>query len=221
MARPDSPEDLPIDERAHDGNAFERDGSPAVSGAGLSVALNVAFYLIVLAVGIGYDHTHRLRSPRSGVPGAFSANWLARVHAPLFPLMPLEAIGPVRVLLDQAHDCVLAGQWDCVNAATHAAIALRGEASGVQPGTSPEARTLLAQANVNEVWISSHANAARPAGIGRDERLKVAVHVSAPYERERRYRHTGHTGHTDASILARKTVARPASPEFLADLYRH
>ncbi|HKT96759.1 MAG TPA: hypothetical protein VJS30_09515 [Paraburkholderia sp.] len=179
------------------------------SGVGFNVALSVAFYLIVLAVGIGYDHSHRLRSPQSNPPAGSSADWLASVRPPPFPLMSFEAIGPIRVLLAQAHDCALAGRWDCMNSATHAAIALRNDSSETQPESQPETQTLLAQANANETWVSSRATVAGRAYIDRSERLKVAAHVRAPYDRWRHYRHSG------------RASVRPASPEFLAGLYRH
>ncbi|WP_028220769.1 hypothetical protein [Paraburkholderia oxyphila] len=213
MTIPNSPEDRSTDEPAHSKEEIERDSllSPVTSGAGLSVALSVAFYLIVLTVGIGYDHTHRLRSPPSGTPDASSAAWLASVQAPIRRLMPAEVIGPVRVLLAQAHDCALAGRWDCVNDSTHAAIALRGDPSEAQP----EAPTMVAEANANEMGVSSHAAFASPTYVGRSERLKVAAHASTPYGKWRHYRHTG------VGFIAKRTTARRASPELLADLYRH
>ncbi|MFX1764715.1 hypothetical protein PWP93_19330 [Paraburkholderia sp. A1RI-2L] len=62
MAIPNSPEDRSIDEPASGENTFES-GAPshATSGAGFTVAPP---YLIFLATGTGYDHMHRLRSPR-------------------------------------------------------------------------------------------------------------------------------------------------------------
>ncbi|MFD1561869.1 hypothetical protein ACFSHT_40510 [Paraburkholderia silviterrae] len=215
MAIPNPPDDRPIEEPAHSGHEIERERddapAPVSSGAGLSVALSVAFYVIVLAVGIGYDHAHRLRGPQSGTPDTSSGDWLASVQAPAGRLMPFEAIGPVRVLLAQAHNCALAGQWDCVSDATDAAIALRGDT----PETQPEAPTLAAQANANAMWVSSHAVLARTDYIGRNERLKVAAHAGAPYGKWHHYRHTG------VWFMARRPTARRALPEVLADLYRH
>ncbi|QBR00101.1 hypothetical protein [Paraburkholderia pallida] len=215
MAIPNPPEDQSIDEPANSGHAIEHERgdspTPATSGAGLSVALSVAFYVLVLAAGIGYDHAHRLRDPQSDTPDTASGAWLASVQAPPGRLMPLEAIAPVRVLLAQAHNCALAGQWDCVSDATGSAIALRGDT----PETQPEARTLVAQANASEMWVSSRAAVARPAYAGRNERLKVAAHAGASDGKWHHYRHTG------AWYMAKRTNERRASPELLADLYRH
>ncbi|CAB3796647.1 hypothetical protein LMG28688_04359 [Paraburkholderia caffeinitolerans] len=217
MAKPNPPEDRSIDKPASGEHAFESGDTPppTTTGAGFTVALSVVFYLIVLATGIGYDHAHRLRSPRSDPPDTSTANWLARVRAPSFPLMPFKAISSVRVLLDQAHDCAQASQWDCVNAATHTALALRGNALEMPPRAPPVAQTLLAQSSANEVWVSSRTTVARPAGIGHAGSLRVADQVSAPYERGRNYRRIG------TSFKTRKAIARRASTEFLADLYRH
>ncbi|HKT91015.1 MAG TPA: hypothetical protein VJS18_02470 [Paraburkholderia sp.] len=216
MAIPNPPEDRPAGEPVPGKDEYEHDhaSAPAMSGTGLSVALSVACYLIVLAVGIGYDHTHRLRSPRSDAPDTSSADWLASVHASIFPLMPFEAIGPIRILLARAHDCALAGQWNCVDAATRAAIALRGDAADT-PEAPPDAQTLLAQASANEMWASSRAMNAGPAYIGRNGQMKVAAHARAAHGRWRPYRHQ------DVSIMARKTTARRALPVLIADLYRH
>ena len=207
MAIPNPPDDRPTDEPAPNEDELERGDAPSLmtSGAGLSVALSVAFYLIVVALSIGYDHSHRLRSPQSNAPDPSSADWLTSVRAPVFPLMPFEAIAPIRVLLAHAHDCALAGRWDCVDSATRTAIALRDDSSDSQP----ETQMLFAQANANETWVSSHATFARRADIARVERLKVTAHARAPYDRWRHYRHKG------------RASVRPASPEFLADLYRH
>jgi hypothetical protein len=211
MAIPNPPEDRPNDEPVPGKDRFERDhtaapDTPVTSGTGLSVALSVAFYVIVLAIGIGYDHAHRLRSPQSGAPERFTSDWLASVRAPQYPLMPFDAIGPIEVLLAQAHDCALAAQWNCVDAATHTAIALRGDL--------PEAQTQLAQTHANAMWVSSGATLSRPAYFARGERLRVAAHVGAPYERWRHDR-------MGLATRARRARVHPASPEFLADLYRH
>lgn len=212
MAILNPPQDRPHDEPAPGKERFERDDTPApdtpvTSGAGLSVALSVAFYVIVLAIGIGYDHAHRLRSPQSGAPERFSADWLASVRAPLYPLMPFDAIGPIEVLLAQAHDCALAAQWNCVDAATHTALALRGDL--------PEAPTRLAQTKANAMWVLSGATLSQPAYLPRNERLRVAAHVGA---RNERWRHDRHMGQ---ATRARRASVHPASPEFLAELYRH
>ena len=216
MAIPNPPEDPPTSEPVPGEDEFEHDHarSPAMSGTGLSVALSVACYLIVLAVGIGYDHTHRLRSPRSETPDTSSADWLASVHAPIFPLMPFEAIGPIHILLARAHDCALAGQWNCVDAATRAAIALRGDTADT-PEAQPDAQTLLAQASANEMWASSRAMNAGPAYISRNGPMKVVAHVRATEGRWRLHHHQG------VSIMARRPTARRALPVLLADLYRH
>lgn len=220
MPTPNPPEeDRPIDEPVPNDAKFESDDAPLLmSGPGISVVLSVAFYLIVLAGGIGYDHAHRLRSPQSNAPDPASADWLASVHVPIFPLMPFEAIAPIRILLAQAHDCAQAGRWDCVDSATHAAMALRGgdlSETQRQREARPDGSSLLAQASASEMKGLSRATFARPGYRDHGERLKVADHVRTPHDRWHPYRHTGTT------TLARRATVRPASPELLADLYRH
>ncbi|WP_322061968.1 hypothetical protein [Paraburkholderia sp. J63] len=75
----------------------------------------------------------------------------------------------------------------------------------------PDGPSLLAQASASE----TKGTFARPGYHDHGERLKVADHVRTPHDKWHPYRHTGMT------TLARRATVRPASPQLLADLYRH
>ncbi len=96
-------------------------GSPRI---GWTVALSLVFYVVAVAAGIGSDHVRPFWHAKA--EDTAQADGDALVSAVQAKAPPLVADKPSGVLLTQAHDCALAGQWDCMSQASDAAQALHG-----------------------------------------------------------------------------------------------
>jgi hypothetical protein len=215
MPIPKPPEEQPTDYPGSSEDASEHEDdivARETSGSGLSVALSVAFYVIVLAAGISYDHAHRLRSPPSGTPDMYDADSaLMYASASALPAMLVSAAGSEQVLQARVRDCALKGQWNCVGQATQDAIALRND--------TPESQALLDEGTVDGTWTLANtlpAEEPRPEYGNRYGHLKVSVRAEDTWDRWHLHRHSA-----VARLGRRGALTRHASPEYIADLYRH
>ncbi|WP_246794103.1 hypothetical protein [Burkholderia perseverans] len=175
-------------------------GAPRI---GWTVALSLVFYLIALAAGLDGHPTLRFWHAKSSatttphgdtIVGAvrLSPNWL-------------KADEPSDVLIRQAHDCALAGRWDCLSEASDAALALRG--------TEPDTIATPVEQSATPVWASANL----PPSVAPNRARDHAVRVSA---RTRFLPH--HRAQPAVYRLAAQPMPVPrASDAYLAELYRH
>ncbi|WP_321888087.1 hypothetical protein [Paraburkholderia bannensis] len=205
---------LPLGDDKAEGAQGNRDfGFPRLSGPGASVSLSVAVFLVVLAAGVSYDHAHRLRTQQTGaLDMAGGGAVLNGVHAPSPSIMAGLASSTSRVLLAQARDCARAGRWDCVDEATHAALAL-DEGEQVVPAMQP-----LVERNVTPAPLLA-AGPGYGTNYGtknayRNGTTKVAVHSHGKH-------HNNHRLYASRNGRGSAANTQRASAEFLADLYRH
>ncbi|WP_027818800.1 hypothetical protein [Paraburkholderia bannensis] len=201
---------LPLGDDKAEGAQANRDfGFPRLSGPGASVSLSVAVFLVVLAAGVSYDHAHRLRTQQTGaLDMADGGAVLNGVHAPSPSIMAGLASSTSRVLLAQARDCARAGRWDCVDEATHAALAL-DEGEQLAPAMQPPGGRNVTPA---PLLAAGPANSAKNAY--RNGTTKVAVHSHGKH-------HNNHRLYASRNGRGSAANTQRASPEFLADLYRH
>ncbi len=180
---------------------------PLLSGAGLSVALSVLFYVLVLAADAKFDS-----GPRIGRKAASVMQVASRPPTDSVPMPAVSAEAPAQsdesahVLLARAHDCASAERWDCVFDATTSAIALGGE--------TPETEALLEQA-----MNAGTGKAPRPQATARAvnlHRASLESNASTKGARETRHRHKYAKRDKKVRYAA---VARPASFADMATLY--
>ncbi|MFC5430559.1 hypothetical protein ACFPTO_17385 [Paraburkholderia denitrificans] len=197
-----------------------QDNTPAslTWGSGLSVALTVTFYLLVLAADAKFDAGNHLSSNTSGAAQTFTASaadsstglaaTTATSPSTSPATSPTTAAESTARLLARAHHCASAGHWDCVFEATTSVMALRGE--------TPETLALLQQA-VNGT------SAAPPAP-------KAPVLASNPrnarpgtngYVRPARYTRHIHKHSLRATLIRYGFFRHAASTDQMNDLYRH
>ena len=200
-------------EPGRDAAESRNDPERLTSGAWISLAMSLAFFLTMVAIGVKYDVAHHPRSKpvESGRP-AF-ASPLANASTPA--LTPAAAVTATSnpsmddpdTLLARAHRCESAGQWDCVIEATSGVIAQRGN--------TPETKALLAQAMIKGGWVPG--NAPKPA-INGDTRSVREVSTLPP-EPKRPNRHVRR--HTVRSSLRYTAANHSASSGDFSDIYRH
>jgi hypothetical protein len=192
----------------HEGRSPEGGKSPPLSSsAGLSVALSVLFYVLVLAADMKFD-----RGPHNNrnAAGAVQVSNRIALDGSALPVVSPEASAQsgdsAQVLIARAHDCAAVGQWDCVFDATTSAIALRGE--------TPETRALLEQAMQAGAWKAPRALAAtRPLGVH-----KASLEANASTKGTRETTHAYKHARRDKKVRY-ASVAHPASFADMATLY--
>lgn len=178
-----------------------------VSGAGLSVALSVLFYILVLAADAKFDSGPSVASKTAGVVQMVNN---AVTDNSTLPVAGAQASAQddasARVLLARAHDCASAGRWDCVFDATTSAIALRGE--------TLETDALLAEAMKASSWQSPQRRPGTRAVSMQGARLESTA--SSRPARKTTHMHA-HARHDRKVKYA--SAARPASFADMATLY--
>lgn len=188
--------------------------SPGLSGAGISVALSVAFYVLVLAADVKFDGG-RHDGGKSARPPLISAmgpkNDPAQAFAPnqAEPWAPQpQAGGSADVWLARAHDCAANGEWDCVVEATSSAITLRGQ--------TPETKALLAAAMENGGWGPAPGMASAQAASVRHAEPRFRTVSGTLHGKGYIHKHS-------VPILMARYAARTrvASAEQMDELYRH
>ncbi|TAM00888.1 MAG: hypothetical protein EPN70_21015 [Paraburkholderia sp.] len=179
-------------------------------GSGLSVALTVTFYLLVLAADAEFDVGNHLSSNTSSAVQAFAASAAdsSTGLAATTITSPTTAARSTDHMLAQAHQCASAGQWDCVFDATTRVMALRGE--------TPETLALLQQAMNGTSAAPSAPKAPVLASNPRSTRPGANGYV-----RPTRYTRHIRKHSLRATLIRYSFVRRAASANKMDDLYRH
>jgi hypothetical protein len=162
------PEGQPEDAPAASETEGEEHGRSLLwlSGSGLSVALSVAFYLLVLGADVKFDSGRHTGSSSSGAIETLAAG---TVSDAVLPLLAANSAAP--------------------------------------PAEAPATQALLTQGQASASDKSGESSSSG-SGFNRSERL-------AQYERH------GHRHALRTRIVTYNPAARPGSPEYVANLYRH
>lgn len=140
-------------EPGRDISESSNDPARLTGGAWLSLALSLAFFLSMVAIGMKYGVARHPRDKPAEAASTVLANAVASVPAPVVEAasMPTTPADDVNTLLARAHECASTAQWDCVIEATSGVIAQRGN--------TPETKALLAQAMVKGGWVPGNTPA--------------------------------------------------------------
>lgn len=206
----------PTDMARHGKGQSVQDNTPAslTWGSGLSVALTVTFYVLVLAADAEFDVGNHMSSQTSGAVQTFTASAADSSSGPTATTaassttLPATAAESPAHMLARAHHCASSGQWDCVFDATISVMALRG--------ATPETLALLQQAMnggnaappaPNAPVLASNPHNARPGAIGNVRPARYTRHI--------------HKHSLRATLIRYGFFRHAASTNQMDDLYRH
>ena len=202
---PDLPDAPDMPERSSDPQRLS-------GGAWLSLAMSLAFFLLMVAIGVKYDVARNPRDKPAEAGRSELASVAVEVPAPVpapSSAITASAAPPVddaNTLLARAHECAAAAHWDCVIEATSGVIAQRGN--------TPETRALLTQAMVKGGWVPDTAPAIK--GNAHSVREVSTMPAEARPAARHGHRHTGRPFH-----LRYTATNHPSAPDDMPDIYRH
>lgn len=191
-------------------DAIENSNDPErlTGGAWLSLAMSLAFFLTMVAIGVKYDVARHPHS-KAAEPATQPASMPVLTQAVELTPASNPPMDDPDTLLARARRCERAAQWDCVIEATSGVIAQRGN--------TPETKALLAQAMIKGGWVPG--TTPKPAIKGEAHGMRdISTLPPAEPAHARRHRHR-HTAHP--ASLRYTAAAHPASADDFPDIYRH
>ncbi|MDR3101608.1 MAG: hypothetical protein LBV73_31640 [Paraburkholderia sp.] len=216
MTMPPSPEQEPDDvsEPGRDDAARSSDPARLTRGAWFSLAISLAFFLLMVAIGLKYGVARHPPSKaaepeRALVASPFMSPFMSPLASASLPFItPAPLADNPDALLARAHDCAATAQWDCVISATSGVI--------TQRGNTPETKALLAQAMIRSGWVPGSEPAPSIKANARNMREVSATPAGAKPLARHGHRHMGR-----AARLRYTAITRRNSTDEMADIYRH